>query len=136
MTTYSIRQVSEKFQLPPSTLRYYEEVGLLTNIERQGQQRIYQQQHLNRLGAIQCFKATGMSIHQIQTFFYHEDETHDYEAIITLLSDQCDAVEAQLDSLLSNQHHIQAKLAFYQAKKTAYEQQQPAPQWREYADHK
>lgn len=38
-TTYTIRQVSEQFQLPMSTLRYYEDVGLLKDVPRKGQQR-------------------------------------------------------------------------------------------------
>ena len=29
MTTYTIKQVSQMFGLPASTLRYYEEIGLL-----------------------------------------------------------------------------------------------------------
>ena len=34
---YSIREVSSKFNLPASTLRYYEEVGILTDIPRNHQ---------------------------------------------------------------------------------------------------
>lgn len=39
---YSIREVSAKFNLPASTLRYYEEVGILTDIPRNSSgKRIY-----------------------------------------------------------------------------------------------
>ena len=31
---YSIRQVADMFDMEPSTLRYYEDAGLLTNVER------------------------------------------------------------------------------------------------------
>ena len=30
--TYTIREMSERFGLPASTLRYYEEIGLLTDV--------------------------------------------------------------------------------------------------------
>lgn len=30
--TYTIRQVATQFHMQPSTLRYYEEQGLLTNV--------------------------------------------------------------------------------------------------------
>ncbi len=130
--TYTIREVSQQFQLPASTLRYYEEVGLLKEVQRNGKHRLYEDKHLGRLGAIQCFKQTGMTISQIQEFFYHEDETHDFNALVTLLSDQCDAIEEQLQLLLANQKHIHSKLAFYEAKKRAAEQNLPAPHWEEF----
>ena len=39
---YSIREVSAKFNLSASTLRYYEEVGILTDIPRNSSgKRIY-----------------------------------------------------------------------------------------------
>ena len=34
MDTYTIKEVSEMFHLPSSTLRYYEDLGILTNVER------------------------------------------------------------------------------------------------------
>ena len=32
MDTYTIKEVSEMFHLPSSTLRYYEDLGILTNV--------------------------------------------------------------------------------------------------------
>lgn len=122
--TYSIREVSELCNLPLSTLRYYEEVGLIKDIPRKGQQRSYEQRHLNRLGAISCFKHTGMTIQQIQKFFYYEDETHDYDALVTMLKEQCTALEEQLTLLLDNQAHLQNKLKTYEGKKAAFEAKQ------------
>lgn len=119
--TYTIREVSQLCNLPPSTLRYYEEVGLIKDIPRKGQQRAYQKRHLNRLGAINCFKHTGMTIQQIQKFFYYEDETQDYDALVTMLKDQCTALEEQLALLLDNQAHLQNKLKTYERKKAAFE---------------
>ena len=34
MQTYTIREISELFSLPASTLRYYESEGLLPNVEK------------------------------------------------------------------------------------------------------
>ena len=34
MKEYTIKEISELFQLPASTIRYYEEEGILTNIAR------------------------------------------------------------------------------------------------------
>ena len=72
---YSIREVSAKFNLPASTLRYYEEVGILTDIPRNSSgKRIYLEKHINRLKTICCFKNTGMSIAQLQEFFQYEQQ--------------------------------------------------------------
>lgn len=130
--TYTIRDVSQRFGLPASTLRYYEEVGLLKDVRRNGKHRLYEDKHLGRLGAIQCFKQTGMSISQIQEFFYHEDVTEDYEALVDLLAQQSAAIETQLQQLLENQRHITAKLAFYSAKKVARQQGLPEPCWDDF----
>ena len=34
MKTYTIKEVSELFNIPNSTIRYYEEIGILTKVER------------------------------------------------------------------------------------------------------
>lgn len=42
MDTYTIKEVSEMFHLPSSTLRYYEDLGILTNVGRsKSGQRVY-----------------------------------------------------------------------------------------------
>ena len=50
--TYTIREMSERFGLPASTLRYYEEIGLLTDvIHTESKKRIYTQQHISASNA-------------------------------------------------------------------------------------
>lgn len=85
---YSIREVSAKFNLPASTLRYYEEVGILTDIPRNSSgKRIYLEKHINRLKTICCFKNTGMSIAQLQEFFqYEQQELSHIDDILKLLT--------------------------------------------------
>lgn len=129
--TYTIKEVSQLFELPASTLRYYEQVGLLTNVGRKGKHRVYRDHHLGRLGAIQCFKQTGMSIKQIETFFYHEDETQDYEALVDLLTLQCEEIQRQLAELQANHQHIKTKLRYYSDKKEAREQGIAEPNWND-----
>lgn len=40
MDTYTIKEVSEMFHLPSSTLRYYEDLGILTNVGRSKSGRV------------------------------------------------------------------------------------------------
>lgn len=57
MHTYTIREISELFSLPASTLRYYESEGLLPLVEKNSSgQRIYTKEHIDRLQCINCFK--------------------------------------------------------------------------------
>ena len=40
--SYSIKELSKMFHLPPSTIRYYEKIGLLENVEHiNGYRRVY-----------------------------------------------------------------------------------------------
>ncbi|WP_265456433.1 MerR family transcriptional regulator [Enterococcus sp. HY326] len=130
---FTISELSQKFALPLSTLRYYEEVGLLCDVQRDGKHRIFDESHIGRLEAIQCFKQTGMTIKQIREFFYFEDQTQDYQQIVALLESHCDEIQQQLLALQENQLHIQQKLAFYQAKKKALVEEEVVPQWDEFS---
>ena len=80
MAQYTIREISEMFQLPSSTLRYYEDMEILTNIKRNNSgQRIYEDCHVNRLRTICCFKNAGMSISQLKEFHQPLPQWKDYK---------------------------------------------------------
>ena len=125
---YSIREVSAKFNLPASTLRYYEEVGILTDIPRNSSgKRIYLEKHINRLKTICCFKNTGMSIAQLQEFFqYEQQEPSHVDDILKLLTNQKNHILAQLAKAYSK------KLAYYQAMKTAVDNHTALPNWQDF----
>ena len=134
MSTYTIKELSEKFHLPATTLRYYEQVGILTNIPRSPSgQRVYEEKHVNRLKTICCFKGTGMSISQLQAFFsYESNEVENIDAILDLLNGQKASVESQLLQLQKDYEHIQRKLAYYGEIKRAAQAGQPLPDWADY----
>ena len=49
LPTYTIRQISNLYKLPASTLRYYEDLGLLTDVVHTASgARIYNQSHIDR----------------------------------------------------------------------------------------
>ncbi|MDR1399629.1 MAG: MerR family transcriptional regulator [Treponema sp.] len=67
--SYSIKQVSEKTNLLPHVLRYYENEGLLPSVARSRSGiRRYSEDDLEWLSLICCLKNTGMSIKQIKNF--------------------------------------------------------------------
>ena len=65
---YTIGQVSELFQLPVSTLRYYDKEGLFPEIKRSGGIRHFDTKELEALRLVECLKKTGMEIKNIKQF--------------------------------------------------------------------
>lgn len=128
--TFTISELSKQFKIPASTLRYYEAMSLLPPVERNGKHRVYLQAHIDRLGAIQCFKQTGMSIKQIQTFFENEAIANNYDVLLEALFAQQNSIEKQLKQLKNNQNKIKSKINFYQQKKLAYLSQEKQPEWQ------
>ena len=66
---YTIGQVSEMFQLPISTLRYYDKEGFFPNLERKGNIRYFSDNELEALQVIECLKRSGLEIKDIKQFF-------------------------------------------------------------------
>jgi DNA-binding transcriptional MerR regulator len=66
---YTVKEISEKTNLKPYVLRYYEKEGLLPHVRRtKGGVRRYTDEDLEWVGLICCLKNTGMSIKQIREF--------------------------------------------------------------------
>ena len=61
--TYSIKEVAALVGLPPSTLRYYEDVSVIPAIARDPSSghRIYTEGDLELLTWVACLSASGMS---------------------------------------------------------------------------
>lgn len=134
MAEYGIREISEIFHLPSSTLRYYEEIGILTNIARTSSgQRIFTDAHVNRLKTICCFKNTGMTIAQLKSFFIYESADQEHiDDIISLLNAQKEYTVEQINQLQSDYAHILRKLHYYGDIKKSLEANQPLPDWKDY----
>ena len=65
---YTIGQVSEMFQIPASTLRYYDREGLFPEMERTGGIRRFGEKEVEALRVIECLKASGLEIKDIKQF--------------------------------------------------------------------
>lgn len=66
MTTYRIGQVADETGFTPSTLRYYEDEGLLPAPDRTpAGQRIYTDGHIDRLQFMARAKRLGLSLEEI-----------------------------------------------------------------------
>jgi len=69
MKLMDISEVARRSSLPASTLRYYEERGLIGSIGRRGLRRLFEPGILERLAPIALAQASGFSLDEIATMF-------------------------------------------------------------------
>ena len=65
---YTIGQVSEMFNLPISTLRYYDKEGLFPDMARVSGIRKFSDKEIEALRVIECLKKSGLEIKDIKQF--------------------------------------------------------------------
>lgn len=63
-----ISEVSEKYNIPVDTLRYYEKFGLIDNVSKISGVRNYSEEDCSRIEFIICMKHAGLSLEDIKTF--------------------------------------------------------------------
>lgn len=115
MERYSPGQVADRTGFSLDTLRYYERIGLLSDIGRtSGGQRVFTEDDVNWLGILRCLRDTGMPINRMLT--YAELARLGNETLIErveLLEEHDRAVEEQITQLCAQQRHIREKIAWY-----------------------
>lgn len=69
LKTYSISQVSEILQIPSSTMRYYDSLNLLPQLQKNANGvRQFAQSDIDSLRVIECLKRSGLSMKEIKQF--------------------------------------------------------------------
>ena len=69
VSALNIGEVSRRADVPPTTLRYYEQIGLLARPVRIGGQRRYDESVLARLEVIRMCKLAGFSLDEMVLLF-------------------------------------------------------------------
>lgn len=65
----SIKEAAERTQLPPSTLRYYDKVGLMPTLKKtEYGTRKYSETDISWLDLVCCLRDSGMSLDDIRAF--------------------------------------------------------------------
>ena len=115
---YTIGQVSEMFNIPVSTLRYYDKEGLFPNLKRKGNIRYFSDNELEALRLIDCLKRSGLEIKDIKQFFaWITEGSNSYGKRKELFEERKAAVEAEIQSLSNEQFvWLMQGLSIYQPK--------------------
>jgi DNA-binding transcriptional MerR regulator len=69
MRNLDIAEVAEQCGVPASTLRFYEEKGLIESVGRRGLRRVFAASVLERLALIALGRAAGFSLDEIAQMF-------------------------------------------------------------------
>lgn len=93
-----IGAVTRACGLPPSTLRYYEERGLISPAGRRGLRRLYQPEVLQRLALITMGRTAGFSLEEIGSML-REDLPKVPREVLEQKADELDRQIQHLTSL-------------------------------------
>lgn len=75
INTFLIRQLSEKLDMNPKTIRFYEEIGLIPKAERNiSNYRIYTENDFKRLSFVKKARSLGLSIENIKNIMSIREE--------------------------------------------------------------
>ena len=69
MRDLDIGEVAKRSGVPPSTLRFYEEKGLIRSVGRRGLRRLFDPKVLERLAVISLGSSAGFSLEEIARMF-------------------------------------------------------------------
>ncbi|MGE4239191.1 helix-turn-helix domain-containing protein [Ramlibacter sp.] len=100
-----IAEVARRSGVPASTLRYYEEKGLIASVERQGLRRRFQPNVLDQLALIALGQAAGFSLVEIGTMFTSEGEPSIDRAMLAAKADELDATIKRLKAMSNGLRH-------------------------------
>ncbi|MFD8303638.1 helix-turn-helix domain-containing protein [Streptomyces sp. NPDC059690] len=108
MTELDIAEVVRRAGVPASTLRYYEEKGLITPVGRRGLRRQYDPAVLERLALIALARTAGFPLDEIARVFAPNGAIHiDREALVAKAG-ELDRRIAELAVLRDSLRHVAA----------------------------
>ncbi len=112
---YTIGQVSEMFNLPISTLRYYDKEGLFPSMQRQSGIRKFGETEVEALRVIECLKASGLEIKDIKKFMeWCVEGPSTYAQRKELFETRKAAVEAEMLQLQKTLDMLKFKCWYYE----------------------
>lgn len=100
-----ISEVAKRSGLPASTLRYYEEKGLIASIGRQGLRRHFGPRILEQLALIALGRAAGFSLDEIAAMFAPDGNPRIDRALLVAKAEDIDRQIARLQAMSAGLRH-------------------------------
>jgi DNA-binding transcriptional MerR regulator len=103
-----ITEVTRRSGVPASTLRFYEEKGLISSIGRRGLHRLFSPGVLERLALIAAGRAAGFSLDEIASMFAPDGRPRIDRQMLSAKADELDRTIRKLTSLRDGLRHAAA----------------------------
>lgn len=119
MTTYAPADAARRSGFSIDTLRYYEKIGLVRDVRRDGAgRRLYDDGDLDWLGVLRCLRDTGMPIADMRRYATLALATgSEADATVperlALLEQHAEHVTSTLELLHRQQQHLAEKIDYY-----------------------
>ena len=111
---YTIGQVAEMFDLPISTLRYYDKQGLFPQLTRESGIRKFSDNEIEALRVIECLKKSGLEIKDIKLFMeWCAEGSATYSNRFELIQKQKEQVEAEIQQMHKTLDMLRYKCWYY-----------------------
>jgi len=119
----NIAKVSEHFNTPAHTLRFYEKAGLIPRVERKNGIRDYNESDLEWIGFIKCMRSAGLPVKSLQEYVRLFDEGNKTNAQRKeILIKQRIQLKAKIDDMKNILDILNHKIEIYDTKIIAKEQ--------------
>jgi DNA-binding transcriptional MerR regulator len=106
MDLLDIGLLSERSGVPASTLRYYDEIGLIESLGRRGLRRQFGPEALTQLALISLGKAAGFSLEEIKGMFGKDGSPELPRAALHARADKLDLQIRKLTTLRDALRHV------------------------------
>ncbi|WP_261665164.1 MerR family transcriptional regulator [Deinococcus sp. Marseille-Q6407] len=130
-TLYRVGEVASRLGMTLRTLKYYEELGLVTPQRSGSRYRLYSEADVQRLERIRRMRAMGLSLSTIQATFTHPQESdaegrqvltrgalealeQDLGGQLTVLTERIQATEKELKDARALRREVQRDLDYVQ----------------------
>ncbi|MEV1081526.1 helix-turn-helix domain-containing protein [Streptomyces sp. NPDC050211] len=108
MTDLDIAEVAQRAGVPASTLRFYEEKGLIASVGRRGLRRQYDPGVLERLALIAMGRSAGFSLDEIAHMFAPDGRPRIDREMLAAKADELDRKIRELAVLRDSLRHAAA----------------------------
>ena len=108
MPALDIAEVARRSGLPASTLRFYEEKGIIASIGRRGLHRVFDAGVLERLALIGMGRAAGFSLDEIALMFGPDGRPRIDRKMLLAKAEQLDRTIRKLTDMRNSLRHAAA----------------------------
>src|SRR5262249_5039610 len=103
-----IAEVARRSGLPASTLRYYEQKGLIASTGRAGLRRRFAPAVMDQLALITLGQAAGFALDEIRSMFSPSGKVRIDRAMLSAKADELDAAVKRLKAMSDGLRHAAA----------------------------